>query len=81
MKEEEKSPLTDQEVELDDGTDALFQAIEDSGDDASVGTLVDIADIDPDGFAAFLKATGKQDDPTAKSLLQAARDRRNEPKP
>jgi len=81
MKEAEKLPAADHEIELDEETDALFEAIGDAGDDASVGKLVEIADIDPDAFAAFMKATGKQDDPTAKALLQAARDRRNEPKP
>jgi hypothetical protein len=81
--EEEKQPPADREIpeiELDEETDAVLQAIiEDASDD--VHGLVEIADIDPDAFAAFMKATGKQDDPTAKALLQAARDRKNEPKP
>lgn len=81
MMEEEKLPPTEQEIELDEETDALFQVIEDAGDDASIGKLAEIADIDPDAFAAFLKATGKQDDTTAKALLQAARERNNGPKP
>lgn len=79
MKEEEKQPPADQEIVLDDETDSLFEAIVDAGDD--VRELVEIADIEPDAFAAFIKATGKQDDPTAKALLQAARDRKNEPRP
>jgi hypothetical protein len=81
MREEEKQSPADREIELDDETDAFFDAIEDAGDDASAGELVEIADIDPDAFAAFMKATGKQNDPTAKALLQAARGRRNEPRP
>ena len=84
MQEEEERPPGGEEIpeiELDEETDALFQAVDDAGDDASVGTLVEIADIDPDAFAAFMKATGKQDDPTAKALLQAAREHRNGPKP
>ena len=84
MQEEETRPPSEQEIpeiELDQETDALLQAIDDTGDDVSVGKLVEIADIDADAFAAFMKATGKQDDPTAKALLQAAREHKSGPKP
>jgi hypothetical protein len=64
------------EIVIDEATDDILQAIADAPE-GDVDELVKRAGIDPDRFAAFLKASGREDDPVAKIILDAARRLRN----
>jgi hypothetical protein len=76
----EEQPLPGQpEITIDAETAAMLQAIENAGDD--VHELAEIARLDPDLLAAYAKATGQQDDPEVKALIQAARERMSGPTP
>ena len=64
------------EIAIDVATDDILQAIADAPE-GDVDELVRLAGIDPDRFAKFLKASGREDDPVGKTILEAARRLRN----
>ena len=58
-------------IVIDEETAALLEAIADGPED-DVDALVEIAGIEPDAFAAFLKATGRENTSEAKTIMEAA---------
>ena len=80
MDQEKKDISLDTDLRIDEETDAMLEAIFDAETD-DPRELVKIAKIDPDLFAAWAKANGKQDDPDVKAIIQAARERKEGPCP
>lgn len=71
MENENQNQVEGQEViRLDETTDALLQAIADAKDDG-LDELVQNLPLDVDAFQAFLKASGQQDSPEAKAIIEA----------
>jgi hypothetical protein len=71
MENENQKQVEGQEViRLDETTDAFIQAIADAPDDG-LDELVQNLPLDVDAFQAFLKASGQQDSPEAKRIIEA----------
>lgn len=66
-----------EEIPLDETTDALLQAIADAPDDG-LDELVQNLPLDVDAFQAFLKASGLEDRPEAKAIIEALTRKKND---
>lgn len=64
-------------ISLDETTDATLQAIADASEDG-LDELVQNMPLDVDSFRAFLKASGQQDRPEAKAIIEALARKKND---